>query len=191
MNQCVIRLHELLFVLVVVILPAAFAADTKPARPQEIKHRITGLCCREREDDLRVAVKAMPDVTLIGIDFENAEATFLYDPARLFPQDRPERYAEVFDNLLKSASSHTFGVKPPSTVPKDKLTLIEIPVVGLDCKGCCLGTYNAIVRIEGVERATASFKEGCVTALIDPSKTNRSALEDALKRAGVTLKVLA
>ncbi len=47
-----------------------------------------------------------------------------------------ERYTEVFDNLLKSASSHTFGIKPSSALPKAKLTLVEIPVLGLDCKGC-------------------------------------------------------
>ena len=47
---------------------------------------------------------------------------------------------------------------------------------------------EAIYKIEGVEYATASFKEGRVTALIDPGKTERAVLEAALKKKGVELK---
>jgi hypothetical protein len=39
-----------------------------------------------------------------------------------------------------------------------------------------------------VERATASFREGRVTALIDPQKTDRAKLKAALQRRGVTVK---
>jgi hypothetical protein len=44
------------------------------------------------------------------------------------------------------------------------------------------------VQLKGVARATASFKNGKVTALIDPQETNRLALEEALKKKGVALK---
>lgn len=76
----------------------------------------------------------------------------------------------------------------PTEVPKDKLARIEIEVVGLDCKACSYAAYRAIYQIEGVARATASFKDGKVTALIDPKETNRPALEEALKKKGVILK---
>ena len=66
--------------------------------------------------------------------------------------------------------------------------LVEIPVVGLDCKACCLAAYEAIYKLEGVERATASFKDGLVTAWIDSEKTDRTKLEAALKQRNVTLK---
>jgi hypothetical protein len=39
-----------------------------------------------------------------------------------------------------------------------------------------------------VERATASFREGLVTALIDPDKIDRAKLEAALVKRGVQLK---
>ena len=52
-----------------------------------------------------------------------------------------------------------------------------------------LAAYEAVYKLDGVERATASFREGRVTALIDPSKTDRKALEDALKKRGVSLIV--
>jgi copper chaperone CopZ len=174
-------LFTLLMILSFLILCPSAHADT-------IKHQVTGLFMKEREQDLREAVEKIPQVKLVSIDFKNAEAIFAYDPAKVFPGARPEQMVERFDNLLKSASNHTFGVKPLRSVPLEKLRLIEIPVAGLDCKACCLAAYEAIYTLEGVERATASFREGRVTALIDPGKTDRAKLEDALKKRGVEVK---
>jgi copper chaperone CopZ len=167
---------------------ASLAADDKPTQPQTVTYRITGLCCTEREDDLRETVKRMSDVKLVSVDFKNAEATFEYDSANLFPNASAKDVTERFGNLLRKASFNTFAINPAPRVPADKLKRVEILVKGLDCKGCCLGAYEAIYKISGVEYATASFKEGRVTALIDPEKTNRNALEVALKQKGVTLK---
>jgi len=157
------------------------------AGTEQVKHRITGLFGREREDDLREVVKKMTGVTLVSIDFDNAEAVFEYDPAKLFKDSKPKDYLERFDNLLRNSSTHTFGARPLCTTPKEKLTRVEIPVAGNDCKGCCLAAYESVSKIDGVEQATASFKEGKVTALIDPAKTTRAALEEALKKRNVTV----
>ena len=168
-----------------VFASASFAADE--LANQTIKHRLTGLCCLEREEDLRQVVATMPGVELKSIDFPNAEATFAYDAPKLFPQHKPEKFNEQFENLLRNASQGTFGIRPPATIPRDKLTLIEIKVVGLDCKACSFAAYEAIYKLPGVEQATASFKAGLVTAWIDPTQTNRAALEEALKKKGVEL----
>jgi copper chaperone CopZ len=61
-------------------------------------------------------------------------------------------------------------------------------VLGLDCKACALAAYESIAKIDGVEQATASFRDGLVTARIDPARTSRAALEEILKKRGVTLK---
>jgi copper chaperone CopZ len=161
---------------------------THSASAQPIKHQITGLFSTERERDLSEAFEKIPQIKLVRIDFKNAEATFEYEPAKVFPNAKPQQVLEQLDGLLKSASNHTFGIKPLRTVPLDKLKLIEIPVAGLDCKACCLAAYEAIYKIDGVERATASFREGRVTALIDPEKTDRTKLEAALKQRGVQIK---
>ncbi|MDB5387034.1 MAG: hypothetical protein JWM11_2680 [Planctomycetaceae bacterium] len=162
------------------------AADDKPLLP--VKHRITGLFSPDRQDDLRQLIQEkLPEVKLESIDFANSEATFIYDANKLLNGPKPEQVVERFDNLLRTHSASTFGVKPLSTIPKEKLTRLEIPVVGLDCKGCCLGVYEAILRVEGVEQATASFKDGLVTAVIDPTKTNQMALEMTLTKLGVQL----
>jgi hypothetical protein len=114
--------------------------------------------------------------------------TFSYDPAQLFPKMKEKDWLERFDQLIKQSSRHTFGAKPLTTLPKDKLTRVEIPVAGNVCKGCDLSAYEVVAKIDGVEQATASFKEGKVTALIDPARTSREALIDALKKRNVVVR---
>lgn len=176
----------ILFLLTTVV---SLGSDDKPAEPAPVKHRVTGLFSPDRQDDLRELVKKqLPDIKLISIDYKSSEATFVYDADKVFNKPKPEQIRERFDNLLRSVSNSTFSIQPLSTVPKEKLKLVEIGVLGLDCKACCLAAYESIYKIEGVEQATASFKESLVTALIDPDKTNRAALEAALKSRNVTLK---
>lgn len=153
-----------------------------PVAAEQVKHQVTGLFMPEREQDLRDAVAKIPDVKLVSIDYKKAEAVFDYD-VKTF--GKPDQAIQKLDGLLKTASNRTFGIKPLCTTPREKLTLIEIPVAGLDCKACSLAAYEAIYRLDGVEQATASFREGRVTALVNPTKIDRARLEDALKKKGV------
>ena len=170
------------------VLLVLASADSAIAEVQTVKQRNTGLYSREREADLREVVKQLTEVTVVSIDFDTSEVTFSYDPATLFPKMKEKDWLERFDQLLKQNSKHTFGAKPLSSVPKDKLTRVEIPVAGNECKGCDLSLYEIVAKMDGVEQATASFKDGKVTALIDPSKTNKDALVDALKKRQVNVK---
>ena len=166
-----------------------FAADDTPAEPQPVKHRVTGLFSPDRESDLKkVFAEKIPEVKLVSIDFKNSEATFVYDADKLFNKPKPEQLIERFDNLLRTHTLGTFGIRAVCATPKDKLKFVEIPIVGLDCKGCCLAAYESIYKIDGVEQATASFKDGLATAWIDPKKTSQAELEDALKKRNVQLK---
>ena len=165
-------------------------ADDKPDESELIRYQITGLFCPEREPDFKaLCAEKLARFKLVSVDYANAEATFAHDPAKEFPGATPAQVIERFDNELKNASRHTFGVKPLRTMPKEKLTLIEIPIVGLDCKACSLAVYEIIFRLKGVEQATASFKDGKATALIDSEQIDRAAIEKALKDRGVTLKM--
>jgi len=42
---------------------------------------------------------------------------------------------------------------------------------------------------DGVEQATANFKDGLVTAWIHPKQTDRATLEDALRTRGGSLVI--
>jgi len=169
--------------------PWPLRADDKPDESKLVKHQITGLFCPEREQDFKdLCMAKLARFKLVSVDYANASASFDYDPTKEFPGATPEQVIERFDNEVRNASRHTFGAKALRTTPREKLVLVEIPIVGLDCKACSLAVYEIIYRLKGVEQATASFRLGKATALIDPEKTDRATIEKALKDRGVTLQ---
>lgn len=171
-------------------LAAASVADDKNAESKLMKHQITGLFCPEREKDFQdLCEQKLAKFKLQSIDFARAEATFDYDPAKVFPGAKPEQVIERFDQEVRNASRHTFGIKPLRKIPPEKLKLEEFEIVGLDCKACSLAVYEIISRVKGVEQATAYFKIGKATAWIDPEKVDRIEIETTLKQRGVTLKM--
>ncbi len=185
------RTHNLAAVLLAALLTGSLAADDKPAKAEpkaeRFTYRVTGLFSPDRETTLREAFAQLPDFKLVAINFEDAEITVEFAPAKVFPNQKPEQIVELVNNKVRPLTNHTFFVKPRLTVPRDKLQEIVIPAAGLDCKACCLAAYEAISDIDGVAQATASFKEGRITARIDPTKTDRAKLEDALRKRGVDL----
>lgn len=168
--------------------PADASSANADPHEQHVVYRVTGLFMPEREADLRKTVEKIPGVTVISVNFDHGEATFAFDPKTAFPDTKPDKILERFDQLLKKASRSTFGVKPVCTIPRDKLKLVEFPIQGLDCKACSLFVYETLAKEEGVEQATASFKDGLATALIDPEKTSREKLEAVLKKREIPLK---
>ena len=157
------------------------------AAVDRVTYRVTGLFAPDREADLRAAFAELPGFALAGVNFADAEVTVEFAGAKLFPVQKPERVAELVSERLAQASGHTFHLKPRRTIARDKLTPVEIAAGGLDCKACCLAAYEAVAGIDGVYQATASFKDGKVTALIDATKATREQLEDALRKKGVAL----
>ena len=173
--------------LILLALSSSAVADDMPVKTERITYRVTGLFSKDREKDLRASFEDLTDFTLVSIDFDNAEITVAFAPAKLFPGQKPERVTELVHDKLRAVSNYTFGVKPRRTIARDKLTEVTIAAGGLDCKACCLAAYEAVADVDGVYQATASFKDGKVTAFIDATKTDKAKLEDALKRKGVTL----
>lgn len=164
------------------------AADDEPASAERLTCRVLGLFSKEREKDLREAFEDMPNFTLVLVNFDDAEIAVEFVVGKAFPGVKPADRINALSNQLGNASHRTFSVKAQRTIARDKLQHVVIPVTGLDCKACCLAAYEAIAQIDGVEQATASFKEGRVTALIDPAKTNQAKLEEALRKREVQLK---
>jgi copper chaperone CopZ len=161
----------LLFLLSLALLPAA-----DEAWPTVVM-RVVGLCYPERADDLKAEIAERSEVKVVSVDFDRGEVTFAYDPKRT-----------KADDLKHLGGAHGFQIRPRSEIPVDQLTRLDIPVAGLDCKGCALGTANVANRVEGVYHATVDYKAGVVSLRIDPAKTNRDALIDALKKGNVTVR---
>ena len=169
----------------VLLLATARAADKPPPKVERLTYRLTGLFSPDREKDLRKGFAELPDFKLIAVDFAEAEMTVEFAPTAVFPGQKPERVTELVNDRVRAATGHTFGVKPRRTVPSDKLVSVEIPVAGCDCKACCLAAYEAVAGVDGVEQATASFRDGKVTARIDPTRTDKGKLEEALRKRNV------
>lgn len=163
-------------------------ASLVQAEETKIRVRVTGLFSPDREKDLRTLFAEWPEYKLSTVDFQYAEAVLEFDSGKLFPKAASDKVITALDNKVRGASQGTFGIKPLCMIPRDKLQRVEIKVEGLDCKACSLAAYEIVAKIEGVEQATSSFREGRITALIDPEKTQKTALEEALKKRGVTLK---
>ena len=165
----------LITALLLIVAALGHAADEP--KPETIKHRITGMFEPERADQLRALFKDHPKVKLLSLDFARAEGTFSYDP---------KTYANA--DFGQWMHERTFQIRSASTTPADKLTTTEIAVLALDCRGCAFAMHNFLINQPGVEQATPHMKEGTITVLIDPTKTNHAALETALKKRDVQLK---
>jgi copper chaperone CopZ len=171
---------------------AITAQETKEEpKPEKLTLSVRGLFAPDREEDLKEVFEELPEIKLLSVDYEKAQMTIEFTAKKAFPGAKPAQVVEQMDQKLRNASHHTFSVRPRSTTPREKLKWVVIPAKGLDCKGCCLAAYEAIATIEGVERATASFREGKITALIDPGKVDQAKLEEALRKKGVSLDPLA
>ncbi len=181
------RIFTLIAVTAGLIVSGWAGAAEPQAKPERFTYRVLGLFSRDREADLRQAFKGLPELTLVEVDFEAAEITVEFVPAQAFPGAKPEQLVERVDQRVREATRHTFCVKPRHPVDRDKLEQVVIPVSGCDCKACCLAAYEAVAVLDGVEQATASFREGRVVARIDPTKTDRAKLEEALRKRGVTV----
>ena len=175
-------------ILASMIVASAGRSDDSAVAVQPVRCRVTGLFQPDRTDDLREALKQWPEVTLMSVDFGTAEAAFTFDAAKAFPGAKPAQLIEQFNSRLRGLTNGTLGVRAICDTPREKLQFVEIPIFGLDCKGCSFAAYEAIYRLNGVEQAMASFKDGKVTAWIDPGKTDREKLEAALKARHVPLK---
>jgi copper chaperone CopZ len=148
--------------------------------------QLIGLFEPDRERDLKDLFAAkIPHLTLVSVDFATAQATVAFDPLKTWPGQKAEKLPELLSNELGGASRGTFGAKAVGTTPSDTLKAVEIAVAGCECKGCSYAAYRMVVNLPGVVRATASFKAGKVTAVIDPSRCDRTKLEEALKKGGV------
>lgn len=158
--------------------------EDKPAVPQ-FTYRVLGLFSLEREKDLRKCFQEMSGMSVVGINFDDAEITLAFRPEKQFPGTKPDQVLESLDQKLRQLSHHTFGIKPRRMTPRDKLEKVDISVVGLDCQACCLAVYEAVAKIDGVEQAAVSLRDGKLSALIDPKKTDRAKLEEPLNKLGV------
>ncbi len=131
----------------------------------------------ERVETLKSLLVDFPEVAMQKVDFDTAEMTLTYDPeCELFRNANPDQLVERIHDRISQLSRSTLGAKVRSNTPRDKWERVEFPIYGLDCMACSLAVYQIMIRSEGVEQATASFREGKAVAWIDPTRIDRARL---------------
>jgi copper chaperone CopZ len=149
--------------------------------------QVTGLFQPDRETDLRLLFETLPQFTLVDLDYDRAEMTVELNPAEVWPKEKPEGYIKRLDDEIGKASRRTFGVQELRTIPLEKLQRVEIPIEGLDCKGCSYAAYQRVFELPGIDHATVSFKSGKLVAFIDPDAIDAAKIAEALKKGGVSV----
>ncbi|MGZ0163683.1 MAG: DUF1592 domain-containing protein [Planctomycetales bacterium] len=153
-----------------------------------VKLRVIGLFMPERVDAFRKVMTEVPETFLESVDYKSAEAVLRYAPdCDLFRNAKPDQIIERLNNRVRQLSTGLFSVKILGAVSNDKLSRVEIAIKGLDCKACSLAVHDILVRVEGVEHATASFRDGMAVVWFDPARTNVDGLKKALTDRRVTL----
>jgi hypothetical protein len=172
---------------VLLVVAAPVRVDGAIANRVRLRVQVTGLFQPDRETDLRLLFETLPQFTLAELDYDGAEMTVELNPAEVWPNEKPERYIQRLNEQLRRASRQTFGVRPLRTIPREKLQRVEIPIEGLDCKGCSYAAYQRVFELPGIDHATVSFKSGKLVAFIDPDAIDAAKIVEALKKGGVSV----
>lgn len=164
------------------------------AQEQTATVRIIGISDPARVEDFRTAIRAVPELGLVSLDGDKASAVLKYEVSAIITKPKakeedltPPKVLAQIDNLIGKASVRTFSLTAPTGVAEDTLAKVEFKIGTLDCKGCRYGAYIAIAKLDGVERATVDPATRILTAWLDPAKTNKEAIEAALKKARIEL----
>jgi copper chaperone CopZ len=158
------------------------------ADPVEVRVRLTGISSPERWADFREAAERLKDVRLGAVDEERAEAAFTYEATGPLKGLAPAKVLERLDGMLRKESNSTLGVRALSVLPREQLKKVEIPVGVLDCKACGYAVYRVLAGVDGVEQAGVDLKAGTASAWVDPAKTGREALVEALRKREVPVR---
>ncbi len=150
---------------------------------QSVQYSVRGLFQPDRKVVLSNAARALENCRLVEVDYDTARATFTYDDeTQGFKKAKPEQILQQIDTQIRKLTNHTITLLQPGTLPEAGLKRIDFTIEGLDCLGCSYGAYIAVAALEGVDRATASFRDGRLTTFIDPAKTSREAIAEVLKK---------
>ena len=68
------------------------------------------------------------------------------------------------------------------------LTTTVFKVGGMTCGGCEASVKMVVKKLDGVDKVTASNKEGRATVTYDPAKVSTKDIEAAIEKLGYTAK---
>ena len=153
--------------------------------------RVTSLFQPDRVADFHALLKGHhPGIIAETVDFNTSTVTLRIDAATnpsLEKARTPEQVRTLLNGMIRASSKGVFELLPVSDTPAEELIEAEIPVIGLDCKGCAFGAYRVVSKIDGVQHVTVSFKDGLIRTRFDRRKTSLEPIEAALGQARIMM----
>ena len=154
--------------------------------------RILGLSDASRVNDFNEVIKKLPSLKIVSFDSDHATALVRYEPTIMDQRlglrsasSTPSTVIPLIDGLISAASGHTFTVTAPTEIADKNLKKLTFKVNLNDCKGCRYAAYIAVAKLEGLDRATVDSANHSLVAWIDPTKTSKKTVGDALTEARI------
>lgn len=98
--------------------------------------------------------------------------------------------AEANTSAPATEAATTAAATPSAPAIAAGLARADFDVAGMDCGGCVIGTRAALKKLEGVQKADASYDDatgrGTAWALYDPAKVTPERLMEAIRELGYT-----
>lgn len=166
------------------------SATPSIAEEVEWRYRVTGFFMPERAEAIRKSFKELhEDITVARLDFDTATVTLRFDPSIVVPRGGRNSATQfaVFNQMLRGQTKGVIALLPRSEVPQEQLREVAIPIAGLDCIGCSYAAYETVRRVDGVDYAIASFRDGRVVVRYDSKKTSDQELVAALQKRQISL----
>jgi copper chaperone CopZ len=155
------------------------------------RFRLTSLFQPDRVADFHALLKEHhPGITAESVDFDTSLVTLRIDSAAnpsLEKARNPEQVRTQLNAMLRNSSKGVFELLALSEMPAEELVQANIPVIGLDCKGCAFGAYRTVAKLDGVQYVTVSFKDGLIRTRFDRRKTSLETIEAALGQARIMI----
>jgi Cu+-exporting ATPase len=133
---------------------------------KQITLDLKGLHCASCANAIERAVGSLPGVKSASVNLAASKGTFIFDEARVSPDDIRDRIREA-----------GYDVAAPSTE-------VTIAVSGMHCAACAAAVESSLSKVPGVTAASVNLASGTATVRYDPGAVDASALEEAVVEAG-------
>jgi len=133
---------------------------------------IEGMTCASCARTIESKLSHADGVHKANVSFPAESAEIDYAPARISQKE--------LESVIEEA-----GYKV-----KRKKTTIDLKIAGMSCASCANTIEKALRKTPGVIKADVSFTSEEASVTVDPDKTDRDALVDAVKEAGYNATVV-
>ncbi|NLG25345.1 MAG: copper ion binding protein, partial [Clostridiales bacterium] len=129
---------------------------------------VCGMTCASCAQRIEKVVRKLPGVGQASVNLATEKLFVEYDPSAT----GPSAIAEAVERIGYQA------IDAPAT------QVATIPIGGMTCASCSARVEKALIRVDGVEKATVNLATEKATVTYRPQQVRLSALREAIEKAG-------